>query len=111
VLSRWEVTFRSGILQWTEQDTFDSVAHTIRFEQTEGDIDHFAGVWPVNDTRDGCHVHFSAEFDLGIPDMGPTLEPVAERGLRENIQTIVAGLLGVATPVAGLPGADIAAAA
>ena len=93
VLSSWEVTFREGILQWTEQDDFDPVGRTIRFRQTEGDTDYFAGEWVVEDIHKGCVIRFSADFDLGIPDLGATLEPIAERALRDNIQSIVAGLL------------------
>jgi ribosome-associated toxin RatA of RatAB toxin-antitoxin module len=100
VLSRWEVAFRTGILQWTEEDTFDPANHTIRFEQTEGDIDHFAGEWRVEDAPDGCHIYFEADFDLGIPGLGAVLEPLAERGLRDNIQAIVGGLLGTAARLA-----------
>src|SRR5215469_10999850 len=32
-VSRWEVTFRAGLLRWTEEDTFEPGALTITFRQ------------------------------------------------------------------------------
>ena len=95
VLSSWEVMFRTGVLRWTEEDHFDPVRHRIEFRQTEGDIEHFAGEWTVDDDGSGNSlIRFSADFDLGIPTLAGILEPIAERALRDNIRAIVCGLLG-----------------
>src|SRR5918911_373804 len=53
VLSSWEVMFRTGLLRWTEEDHFEPETYTIRFRQTEGDIEHFAGQWRVYERPDG----------------------------------------------------------
>ncbi|MEZ4737569.1 MAG: SRPBCC family protein [Caldilineaceae bacterium] len=93
-LSSWEANFRQGILQWVEEDSFDQTNHTIHFNQTEGDVDYFAGDWRVisQEAEDRCQIHFAAAIDLGIPTMADILEPIAERALRENIRSIIAGL-------------------
>lgn len=91
-LSSWEANFRQGILQWVEEDRFDRVNHTIHFNQTEGDVDYFAGDWRVLPQGSACQIHFTAAIDLGIPTMADILEPIAERALRENIRSIIAGL-------------------
>ncbi len=91
-LSSWEANFRQGILQWVEEDHFDRVNKTIHFNQTEGDVDYFAGDWRVFAQGDTCQIHFTAAIDLGIPTMADILEPIAERALRENIRSIIAGL-------------------
>ncbi len=44
-VSNWEVTFRAGLLRWTEEDTFDPGALSITFHQIEGDIAVFDGSW------------------------------------------------------------------
>src|SRR5215469_14115167 len=44
-VSQWEVTFRAGLLRWTEEDTLDPGALTITFHQLEGDIAVFDGSW------------------------------------------------------------------
>ena len=92
-VSEWEVNFRQGILRWTEEDFFDPEAFTIRFEQTEGDAEHFSGAWLMFDTEDGCLIRFIADFDMGVPSISDIIEPIAEQALRENIHSILDGML------------------
>jgi ribosome-associated toxin RatA of RatAB toxin-antitoxin module len=91
-ISSWEVNFRQGILQWIEEDCFDRVNQTIRFNQLEGDAEHFSGEWRVMEQAQACQIYFTAKFDMGVPTMADIIEPIAERALRENIQSIIAGL-------------------
>ena len=48
-VSHWEVTFRAGLLRWTEEDTFDPGALSITFRQLEGDAAVFDGSWQCLD--------------------------------------------------------------
>ena len=96
-ISTWEVNFRQGILQWIEEDRFDPANTTIHFTQLEGDAEHFAGQWRVLEQDQVCCIHFSATFDMGIPSMSDIIEPIAERALRENIQSIIEGLFPTST--------------
>jgi len=64
-VSQWEVTFRAGLLRWTEEDTFDPGAMTITFRQLEGDIAVFDGSWQCVDAAPGSEVLFSARLDMG----------------------------------------------
>jgi ribosome-associated toxin RatA of RatAB toxin-antitoxin module len=95
-VSHWEVTFRAGLLRWTEEDTFDSDALTITFRQLDGDIAVFDGSWQCADTAQGSEVLFSARLDMGIPSLADALEPIAVRTLTDNIVSIVRGLVGEA---------------
>jgi len=99
-MSRWEVTFRAGLLCWTEEDTFDPCALTITFRQLEGDVAVFDGSWQCVDAARGSEVLFSATLDLGIPSLADALEPIAGRTLIANIVSIVRGLVGSAELVA-----------
>jgi uncharacterized membrane protein len=112
-VSKWEVTFRAGLLRWTEEDTFDSEALTIRFRQLEGDIAVFEGSWECVDTAAdtnaentaaGSEIVFSVRLDMGIPSLADALEPIAVRTLIDNTVSIVRGLVGTAELVA----ADVA---
>jgi ribosome-associated toxin RatA of RatAB toxin-antitoxin module len=103
--SDWAVNFRGGILRWRERDVIDPVARTIDYEQVEGDFERFEGDWRVTSEGDAVRVVFTARFDLGIPTLAPIIDPIAERALRENIQTILLGLLG-----AGVTFADASSA-
>ena len=95
-VSQWEVTFRAGLLCWTEEDTFDPGARTITFRQLEGDVAIFDGSWQCVDAGQGTKVLFSADLDLGIPSLADALEPIAARTLIANIISIVGGLVGSA---------------
>ena len=94
-VSAWEVTFRAGLLRWTEEDTFDSGALTITFRQLDGDIPVFDGSWHCADAGPGSQIVFSARLDMGIPSLADALEPIAARTLIDNVVSIVRGLVGV----------------
>jgi ribosome-associated toxin RatA of RatAB toxin-antitoxin module len=99
-VSQWEVTFRAGLLRWTEEDAFDPEALRITFRQLEGDIAVFDGSWECVDTAVGSEIVFSARLDMGIPSLADALEPIAVRTLIDNTVSIVRGLVGSAELVA-----------
>jgi ribosome-associated toxin RatA of RatAB toxin-antitoxin module len=101
--STWEVEFRDGVMEWTEEDRFDADARTIDFEQVDGDFEHFTGRWTVLPDGSGSTVHFAAQIDLGMPSLGNLLEPIAERSLGENVEVILRSLLGDQVRVAEQP--------
>src|SRR5215470_13826932 len=100
IVSQCDVTFRAGLLRWTEEDTFDPGALTITFRQLEGDVAVFDGSWRCVDAAQGSEVLFVADLDLGIPSLADALEPIAARTLIANIISIVRGLVGSAELVA-----------
>ena len=95
-VSHWEVTFRAGLLRWTEEDTFDPDALSITFRQLEGDAAVFDGSWQCVDAAQGSEIMFAARLDMGIPSLADALEPIAVRTLTDNIVSIVRGLVGPA---------------
>lgn len=99
-VSHWEVTFRAGLLRWTEEDTFDPGTLSITFRQLEGDVAVFDGSWQCADAGPGSEIVFSARLDMGIPSLADALEPIAARTLTGNIVSIVRGLVGHAELVA-----------
>jgi ribosome-associated toxin RatA of RatAB toxin-antitoxin module len=104
-VSAWEVTFRAGLLRWTEEDTFDPGARSITFRQLEGDIAVFDGSWQCLDREGqnatgGTEIVFDARLDMGIPSLADALEPIAARTLADNIVSIVRGLVGDAELIA-----------
>ena len=99
-VSAWEVTFRAGLLRWTEEDTFDPAALSITFHQLEGDAAVFDGSWKCADAAQGSEIVFSARLDMGIPSLADALEPIAARTLIDNIVSIVRGLFGTSELVA-----------
>ena len=110
-VSDWEVTFRAGLLRWTEEDTFDPAALSITFRQLKGDVAVFDGSWQCAGTEQGSEIVFAARLDMGIPSLADALEPIAARTLIDNIVVIVGGLVGsaelveseIAVPVGSAP--------
>jgi ribosome-associated toxin RatA of RatAB toxin-antitoxin module len=102
-VSKWEVNFRQGIMRWTELDVFDMTTLSIRFEQLEGDAKHFSGAWLLSDVGAGCLIRFVATFDMGVPSISDIIEPIAEKALQENIESILRGLLGDQTEIVSTP--------
>ena len=94
LISRWEVTFRNGILRWTERDVLDTDRLRIDFTQTEGDVAEFAGSWLCASDPGGTAVRFEALVDLGIASLADVLDPIAARTLAETIVAILLGLFG-----------------
>lgn len=106
-VSAWEVSFRAGLLRWTEEDHFDRDALKITFRQLEGDVALFDGTWQCVDATSGCYILFAARLDMGIPSLADALEPIAVRTLIDNTVAIVTGLVGTTQVVSS----DIAAPA
>ncbi|MFJ9520393.1 type II toxin-antitoxin system RatA family toxin [Kitasatospora sp. NPDC101801] len=90
--SSWELHFRSGLLRWTETDTFHQDRLEIHFEQTDGDFDSFVGRWVLRQDGADVAVHFEADFDFGIPSLEGILDPIAERVIKETVAWAVTGL-------------------
>lgn len=89
----WEVKFRDGLLRWSEKDLFFPDKNRIEFNQIKGDLAVFDGWWQVEaSTVYDTQLNFVATLDLGLPQLEKLLEPIAEQGLRENIESIVKGL-------------------
>lgn len=90
--SSWELHFRSGLLRWTEDDTFLPETNEIRFEQSDGDFDTFSGSWSIAQEGSDVAVRFAADFDFGIPSLEGILDPIAERVIKETVAWALTGL-------------------
>lgn len=94
VTSKWDVDFRGGKMQWTEEDTIDKDRLRIDFQQIEGSLRHFAGHWAVSPDGEDALVHFFGEFDLGMPSLASFIERIAESAIRENLTAVLRGMFG-----------------
>lgn len=90
--SSWELYFRSGLLRWTEEETFAPDALLIAFRQTEGDFEEFSGQWQLCQRGDDVTVRFDADFSFGIPSLEGILDPIAERIVKETVAWALKGM-------------------
>jgi len=94
VISKWDVNFRGGKMQWTEEDTVDRSRLRIDFHQIEGSLRHFSGYWAVERDGGDALIHFVGEFDLGMPSLASFIERIAESAIRENLIAVLRGMFG-----------------
>jgi ribosome-associated toxin RatA of RatAB toxin-antitoxin module len=90
----WEVTFRRGVLKYTEEGVVDAEKLQIDFWLVDGDLDFLEGQWQVAKVPGGSQLRFKCRFDMGIPTLEHLIEPVAADTLRENIVSVCEGLFG-----------------
>jgi hypothetical protein len=92
--SSWKVTFRGGLMQWSERDRFDDDALVHSFDLVEGDPHGFSGTWTAEARDRGCELRMDAEFDLGMPSLGHVLDPIAVEALEDAVADVVRNLFG-----------------
>lgn len=90
--SYWELHFRSGLLRWTEEETFLREELRITFTQLDGDFDELTGEWTLRQVGPDTELRFAADFDFGIPSLAGILDPIAERVIAETIAWVLVGL-------------------
>jgi ribosome-associated toxin RatA of RatAB toxin-antitoxin module len=90
--SSWEMQFQDGLLCWTEEDRFYRDQLLIDFERIDGDFGEFGGTWALSARGPDTTLAYTAEFDLGIPELKGLLEPIAERVITESVCWYVVGL-------------------
>jgi hypothetical protein len=93
-ISVWEVTFRGGLMKWSERDRVDLDAGVQRFELVAGDPHAFSGTWTAEPHPDGCVLTMTAEFDLGMPSVSHVIDPIAIEALEDAIASVLRGLFG-----------------
>jgi Polyketide cyclase / dehydrase and lipid transport len=99
-VSTWEVTFRGGLMRWSERDRLDLDALEHSFELIEGDPHGFAGTWRAEPTETGCLLTMDAMFDLGMPSLSHVLDPIAVEALEDAVADVVRNLFGASVDVA-----------
>lgn len=91
--SKWEISARGHILNWTSEDKFSDTAMRYVFEQVEGDFAHLKGCFQVS--MIDCvksSLSFEIEFDIGIPVLANTLHPILRDVLLENLEEIASSV-------------------
>jgi Polyketide cyclase / dehydrase and lipid transport len=88
-VSTWEVSFRGGLMRWTERDVLCADALEQRFSLIEGDPLDFAGAWTASARPGGCTLQLTGEFDLGMPSLRHVLDPIAIEALEDAITDVL----------------------
>ncbi|GAB3461927.1 type II toxin-antitoxin system RatA family toxin [Actinophytocola sediminis] len=95
--SDWEVSFRRGVLRWTEREIVDFGRSRIDFALVSGDFAAFSGHWRVTRGIGGCVVRFTATWDFGIESLAGIMDPIAERVIKRVVCDVLSGLFPATT--------------
>ncbi len=102
--SAWEVTFRGGLMRWTERDRLDLDRLEQRFALLAGDPHDFEGAWTARPHDGGCRLELLADFDLGMPSLRHVLDPIAVEALEDAIEDVLHVLFDGRVRVDPMPG-------
>jgi len=91
-VSTWEVSFRGGLMRWSERDVLHADALEQRFSLVEGDPQDFSGAWTAAARAGGCTLQLEGEFDLGMPSLRHVLDPIAIEALEDAITDVLLAL-------------------
>ncbi|MFO8059516.1 MAG: aromatase/cyclase [Bacillota bacterium] len=91
-VTSWVARLQGRPVKWTERDEFDEENRIIRYHQISGDLKVFRGQWTFEEEPDGCRVELVVEASLGIPMLGAALDPLVEKLIRDNCNSMLRGL-------------------
>ncbi|CAM4360986.1 SRPBCC family protein [Nocardia ninae] len=81
----WEATVKGSILRWTERELRYDHAYRLTFEQVSGDLEVYRGYWEVRAIDDdSAEATLEVEFQIGVAELHPMLEPLVIQAIRTN---------------------------
>jgi len=101
-ISAWDVTFDGAPLSWVQKEQFDAAQRHIFFRSMrDGDFDHFAGAWCIDDGKENCPViRFDLEYSLDIPVIEEHYSDALQQRMQTNFDAITAALAAQASRLA-----------
>jgi ribosome-associated toxin RatA of RatAB toxin-antitoxin module len=101
-VTRWAGSFSVGPLSktvsWTERDTWDDSALTCRFDLISGDMKTYNGTWRFAAAPDGgCDAELRVDFVLGIPVLGPMVNAIVDKLMKQNCDELLEALEKIAS--------------
>ncbi|MBD0020416.1 hypothetical protein GII33_06885 [Gordonia pseudamarae] len=81
----WQATVKGSVLRWTERELRYDADYRLTFQQLSGDLEVYQGYWEVRALDDGsAEATLEVEFDIGLPELRPMLEPLVVEAIRTN---------------------------
>jgi ribosome-associated toxin RatA of RatAB toxin-antitoxin module len=90
--SAWAIKFQDGILKWVQDEWVEP--GRIVFKSVNGDFKSLEGSWSASQVGDDIEVVFDVTFVSGLGTLSEVVDPIAERILREDFETIMRAVIG-----------------
>ena len=99
-VTSWTGSFSLGPLTktvaWVEKDVWDDQALTCSFDLVSGDMKTYNGAWSFADGEGGCHAELKVDFVLGIPVLGPMVNAIVDKLMKQNCDELLEALEKIA---------------
>ena len=82
-VSDWRILLNGSEMSWRERDVYKD-NRVIEFEQLDGDLEIWRGSWAIVEQDENALVRLEVEFDIGIPSLAATLDPIGIRAIKSN---------------------------
>lgn len=84
-----QVASLNKFIEWTERDEWDWEKKKCKFELVKGDYKEYSGKWEFNTVQDGTEMIMVIDFDLGIPLIGPLIQKLLDKKMKENCDNML----------------------
>lgn len=80
-------------IRWIEDEYWKLDERRCEFTQVEGDYKKYEGAWTFEPTADGgTEVKLATDFDLGLPLVGPIINKLLDKLMRENCEAMLSAI-------------------
>lgn len=79
-------------MKWREEDIAYDDELRIHYDLLSGDLKVFRGDWTCETHPEGTLLKVTCEFEIGIPMFAAMLNPVAKLVVKENCESMLAGI-------------------
>lgn len=79
-------------VKWTEEDLWDDVERTCRFQQVKGDFNEYSGSWHFVAEGTGTRFNSNVLYELEIPTIGPLIRGVVRKIMTDNVARLQAAI-------------------
>jgi uncharacterized membrane protein len=93
-VSRWASIIKefNRTINWTEVDYWDDVAHTCRWEQTEGDFTSYSGTWEFEAAEAGTVAKLMIDYEYSVPLIGALIQGLVKKKMQANVESMLAAI-------------------
>lgn len=76
-------------MKWTEEDEWDPVERTCRFNLVKGDFKSYSGLWTFEPEGEGTRYTSVIDFEYEIPLIGPIIKSLVARLMKQNVDNML----------------------
>jgi ribosome-associated toxin RatA of RatAB toxin-antitoxin module len=80
------------VIHWEEEEKWNHDDFTASFSQTKGDYKSYGGLWELTTDAGVTKVKLTVDYDLGLPLIGPLINKLLDKLMKENCDSMLKAL-------------------